>query len=157
MVVFMLLLQSAVAYPAPSMQMNHTRHETDLINRIRGTVFQNDVLRSTPGLLTAHQCVDQMHLIFKELPEGPTSGTLPWRTVSREHASENKKKVCSPFNGSGRTRLATAELVQRWGLGPCQPRRGHRRGPTWGCKEQRATVGEDWTTCYAQDWDERAT
>ena len=65
--------------------------------------------------------------------------------------------VCSPSSASGRTRLATAERAQRWDLDPCRPKRGRRRGPTWGCNEQRATVSEDWTTCYAQDWDEKAT
>ena len=90
MVIFMLLLQSAVACPAPSMKMNRAQQETDLVNRIRDTVFQNDVLRSTPGLLTAHQCVDQMELIFKELPDGPTSGTLPWRTVRARLGEEEE-------------------------------------------------------------------
>ena len=74
-----------------------------------------------------------------------------------DNAWENKKMVCSPSSASGRTRLATAELVQQWDLGPCLPRRGHRHGPTWGCRGQRATVAEDLITCYAQDWEEKAT
>ena len=80
-VVFMLLLQSAVACPTPSARMNRAGQENDLIRRVQGTVFHGDTLRSTPGLFNAHQCVDQMQLIFRELTEDKTGGTLPWRTI----------------------------------------------------------------------------
>ena len=94
MIVFMLLLQSAVASPTPSGRMSRAHQETELANRIRGTVFQDDVLRATPGILTAHQCVDQMQLIFKQLPDGPTSGALPWRTV-RQRLGEQEDGLLS--------------------------------------------------------------
>ena len=81
MIIFMLLLQSAVAYPSPSKEMHRAQHEEDLIGRMKGTVFEPSTLRSTPGLLNADQCVDQMALIFQELQEDGTPGTLPWRTT----------------------------------------------------------------------------
>ena len=82
MLVFMLLLQSATAWPVRVGGVGRAGDEERLVGRVRNTVFDDDVLRSTPGLLSPDQCVDQMALIFREL-EGGVSARLPWRTVRK--------------------------------------------------------------------------
>ena len=82
MLVFMLLLQSVAAYPAPTARLSSDRYEQELSRRVRGTVFDDYALRSTPGLLSSDQCVDQMALIFEELnAEEKMTARLPWRTI----------------------------------------------------------------------------
>ena len=139
MIVFMLLLQSAVASPTPSGRMSRAHQETELANRIRGTVFQDDVLRATPGILTAHQCVDQMQLIFKQLPDGPTSGALPWRTV-RQRLGEQEDGLLSlqrfwaheTRHGRANTTLgprplSAQERAQAWAFLGMQRAAGHSK------------------------------
>ena len=91
--VFMLLLQSVVACPVPSTRMTRARDEEDLVRRIEGTVFDIHALRSTPGLLSPDQCMDQMALIFGELKTDQRNpATLPWRTT-RSRLREQEEGV----------------------------------------------------------------
>jgi hypothetical protein len=87
MLVFLMLLQSAAGWPTHPGGLGRAADEANLERRIRHTVFDERTLRSTPGLLSPDQCVDQMTVIFQEL-EGPGAPQLPWRTVRmrlREH------------------------------------------------------------------------
>ncbi len=114
MLVFMLLLQSAAGHPALQSKMNMAADEAALRSRVRGTVFETEVLRSTPGLLSPDQSIDQMALIFKELDEGGP-GKLPWR--------ETRKRLRGEEEGVYALQRFWAHEIRRGrGDGPMGPR-----------------------------------
>ena len=55
--------------------------EERLAQRVQGTVFDDRTLRSTQGLLSPDQCVDQMILLFEEMNFKNKKVKLPWRIV----------------------------------------------------------------------------
>jgi len=89
MLIFMLLLQSAAGYETPQRRMTTTEGEAKLAMRVRDTVFDDHALRSTKGLITPDQCVDQMILIFQSLvTKGGEAPRLPWRETRKRLREE---------------------------------------------------------------------
>ena len=82
MIIFMLLLQSAASWPTHHRDLGRAADEEGLARRIQDTVFDDTTLRSTPGLLSPDQLVDQMAIIFQPL-EHERSTTLPWRLIRK--------------------------------------------------------------------------
>ena len=77
MIIFNMLLQSATAWPMPYNRIGRAADEERLTQRVLGTVFDDRALRSTPGLLSPDQCMDQMILLFEEMNFKDKKFTLP--------------------------------------------------------------------------------
>ena len=122
MLVFMLLLQSATAWnPTPNATTTYARDEAMLRERVLGTVFEPQALRSMPGLFSPDHCIDQMELIFKELDV-----KLPWRTI-RMRLRSHEAGV------HALQRFWAHEVLRGQGDGPMgpRPRSAQERAQAW--------------------------
>ena len=139
MIIFIMLLQSATAWPMPYNGIGRAADEERLTQRVLGTVFDDRTLRSTPGLLSPDQCVDQMILLFAEMDFKDKKFKLPWREVrssmklqeaavmalQRFWAHEVRRGQCD--GAMGPRPLTAQDRAQAWAYMGMQRAAGHSK------------------------------